>query len=84
MWLKRFLIVVPSMAAPIMPISAGAYWPSRVEIAITLAATAAVPLMLMLFFRIFPILAIYEIEEVEETEGPELEQGPEASGVAAW
>jgi molybdopterin-containing oxidoreductase family membrane subunit len=86
MWLKRFLIVVPSMAAPIMPIGTGAYWPSRVEIAITLAAAAAVPLMLMLFFRIFPILSIHEMEEIaghEEPE-PEPEQGPEASGVAAW
>jgi molybdopterin-containing oxidoreductase family membrane subunit len=84
MWLKRFLIVVPSMAAPIMPIGSGAYWPSRVEIAITLAAAAAVPLMLMMFFRIFPILSIYEMEEVTEHEEPEPEQGPEASGVSAW
>jgi molybdopterin-containing oxidoreductase family membrane subunit len=87
MWLKRFLIVVPSMAAPMMPIGWGAYWPSRVEIAITLAAAAAVPLMLMLFFRIFPILSIYEMEEIAEQEheretAPEPEQ--EAAGVAAW
>jgi molybdopterin-containing oxidoreductase family membrane subunit len=84
MWLKRFLIVVPSMAAPIMPVGSGAYWPSRVEIAITLAAAAAVPLMLMMFFRVFPILSIYEMEEISEHEEPEPEQGPEASGVAAW
>jgi molybdopterin-containing oxidoreductase family membrane subunit len=71
MWLKRFLIVVPSMAAPMMPVGWGAYWPSRVEIAITLAAVAAVPLMLMLFFRIFPILSIYEMEEIAEHEETE-------------
>ncbi|MDO8616387.1 MAG: NrfD/PsrC family molybdoenzyme membrane anchor subunit [Dehalococcoidia bacterium] len=82
MWVKRFLIVVPAMATPLMPMDWGAYWPSRVEIAITLAAVAAVPLMLMLFFRIFPILSIYEMEEFAEHE--ELETGPEASGVAAW
>lgn len=68
MWLKRFLIVVPAMATPIMPVGWGAYWPSRVEIAVTLAAAAAVPLLLMLFFRLFPIISIYEMEEVGEKE----------------
>jgi Ni/Fe-hydrogenase subunit HybB-like protein len=72
-----------------MPIGWGAYWPSRVEIAITLAAAAAVPLMLMLFFRVFPILSIYEIEEIAEQERehepePALEPGQETAGVAAW
>jgi molybdopterin-containing oxidoreductase family membrane subunit len=65
MWLKRFIIVVPSMATPMMPTEWGAYWPSRVEVAVTLAAAAAVPLLLMLFFRIFPIISIYEMEELE-------------------
>jgi molybdopterin-containing oxidoreductase family membrane subunit len=68
MWLKRFLIVVPAMATPMMPTNWGAYWPSRVEIAITLAAAAAVPLLLMLFFRLFPIISIYEMEELAERE----------------
>lgn len=68
MWLKRFLIVVPAMATPIMPVGWGAYFPSRVEIAVTLAAAAAVPLLLMLFFRLFPIISIYEMEEVAEKE----------------
>lgn len=84
MWLKRYLIVVPSMAAPMMPIEFGAYWPSRVEIAITLAAVAAIPLMLMLFFRIFPILSIYEMEEVSEHEGPEPEPSSEPGGLGTW
>ena len=82
MWLKRFLIVVPSMATPMMPVGWGAYWPSRVEIAITLAAAAAVPLMLMFFFRFFPIISIYEMEEMAEHEEPEA--APETAGVAAW
>jgi molybdopterin-containing oxidoreductase family membrane subunit len=86
MWLKRFLIVVPSMAAPIMPVGWGDYWPSRVEVAITLAAVAAIPLMLMIFFRIFPILSIYEMEELthEEEDEPVQEQAQEPAGVAAW
>lgn len=82
MWLKRFLIVVPAMATPMMPIDWGDYWPSRVEIAITLAAVAAVPLMLMLFFRIFPILSIYEMEEIAEHGEPET--AGDTAAVAAW
>jgi hypothetical protein len=35
-----------------------------VEVAITLAAAAAIPLMLMVFFRFFPVLSIYEMEEL--------------------
>jgi Ni/Fe-hydrogenase subunit HybB-like protein len=86
MWLKRYLIVVPSMAAPMMPIEFGAYWPTRVEIAITLAAFAAIPLMLMLFFRIFPILSIYEMEEMAEAEehGAEPEPEAEAGRLGVW
>jgi molybdopterin-containing oxidoreductase family membrane subunit len=72
MWVKRFLIVVPAMATPMMPVQFGAYWPSRVEVAVTLAAAAAVPLLLMLFFRVFPIISIYEMEELESKSAPEV------------
>jgi molybdopterin-containing oxidoreductase family membrane subunit len=72
MWVKRFLIVVPAMATPMMPTTFGAYWPSRVEVAVTLAAAAAVPLLLMLFFRFFPIISIYEMEELEHNSPPEV------------
>lgn len=66
MWLKRFLIVVPSLAQPLMPSDVVVYYPSRVEIAITVGAAAAIPLLMMLFFRIFPIISIFEIEEIAE------------------
>ncbi len=66
MWLKRFLIVVPAMATPIMPVAWGSYMPTRVEGAITLAAAATIPLILMVFFRFFPIISIYEMEEMAE------------------
>ena len=65
MWLKRFLIVVPGLAEPLMPSELTIYWPSQVEIAITVGAAAAIPLMLMFFFRLFPILSIYEMEEAQ-------------------
>ena len=64
MWLKRFLIVIPGLAEPLTPRALEVYWPTWVEIAITLAAAAAIPLLLMVFFRFFPVLSIYEMEEL--------------------
>lgn len=66
MWLKRFLIVVPGLAEPLLPSSLTIYYPSWVEVAITLGAAAAIPLMLMVFFRFFPVMSIYEMEEEAE------------------
>ncbi|MDE3111974.1 MAG: polysulfide reductase NrfD [Chloroflexota bacterium] len=65
MWLKRFLIVVPGMAEPIMPWDWGRYSPSWVEVTITLGSAAAIPLMLILFFRFFPVMSVHELDEVE-------------------
>jgi molybdopterin-containing oxidoreductase family membrane subunit len=72
MWLKRFLIVVPGMAGPIMPWEWGRYAPTWVEIAITLGAAAAIPLMLIVFFRFFPVMSVHEFEEVEAAAEPRL------------
>lgn len=65
MWLKRFLIVVPGMAEPIMPWDWGRYAPSWVEVTITLGSAAAIPLILIIFFRFFPVMSVHEMEEVE-------------------
>ncbi len=65
MWLKRFLIVVPGMAEPLMPWDWGVYHPSWVEISITIGTAAAIPLMLMLFFHFVPVMSVHEMEEVE-------------------
>lgn len=62
MWLKRFLIVVPALSIPVVAGPAGIYSPSWVEMSISLGAAAAIPLLLMLFFRLFPVLAIWEME----------------------
>ncbi|HEX9437267.1 MAG TPA: NrfD/PsrC family molybdoenzyme membrane anchor subunit [Candidatus Limnocylindria bacterium] len=67
MWLKRFLIVVPGMANPIVPWDWGRYQPTWVEIAITAGSAAAIPLMLIVFFRFFPVMSIHEMDEVEGT-----------------
>jgi len=65
MWLKRFLIVVPGMAEPVMPWDWGRYAPTWVEITITIGSAAAIPLILIIFFRFFPVMSVHEMEEVE-------------------
>ncbi len=81
MWLKRFLIVVPGLATPIVPVEWAPYHPSLVEIAVTVGATAFVPLLLMLFFRVFPIISVYEMDEMAEAQGEEPTEGHVAE---AW
>ena len=70
MWIKRFLIVVPGMAEPVMPWDWGRYAPSWVEVTITLGSAAAIPLILILFFRFFPVMSVHEMEEVEGSPEP--------------
>ena len=65
MWLKRFLIVVPGMAEPVMPWDWGRYAPTWVEVTITIGSAAAIPLLLILFFRFFPAMSVHELKEVE-------------------
>lgn len=72
MWIKRFLIVIPPLAHPLIGEQIANYTPSWVEISITLGATAAVPLLLIVFFRFFPVLPVTEmVEEIEHQEGGE-------------
>lgn len=64
MWLKRLLIVVPAVAHPLIAGTWGSFQPTWIALAITVGAAAAIPLLLMLFFKFFPILAIAEMEEM--------------------
>jgi molybdopterin-containing oxidoreductase family membrane subunit len=64
MWLKRYLIVLlPGMTATVSPFSL--YRPTWVELGITLGSVAAIPLGLMVMFRLFPVMSVHEMEEVE-------------------
>ena len=72
MWVKRYLIVVPTLQTPFIPAEAAGitpwYFPSVVEWAITAGAFAAFMLLFTLFSRLFPILSIWETaEDVAET-----------------
>jgi hypothetical protein len=67
MWLKRYLIVVPTLETPFLPASSAGvtphYFPSVVECTITAGAFAAFMLLFTLFSRLFPILSIWETAE---------------------
>jgi molybdopterin-containing oxidoreductase family membrane subunit len=69
MWLKRFIIVIPSMALPLMPYEWGSYHPTWVEYSITAAAFAAFALVFVLFARIFPVISVWEVAEGWEVDG---------------
>ena len=65
MWLKRMIMVTGPATYDRITSAFGAYHFTWTYISITLAATAAVPLLLMLLFRLVPLLSIDEIEETE-------------------
>jgi len=68
MWIKRFLVLVPSLQVPLMPFEFGAYTPTWVEWSITAAAFAAFILIFAIFAKIFPIISIWEVAEENELE----------------
>ncbi|WP_143448202.1 NrfD/PsrC family molybdoenzyme membrane anchor subunit [Kineosporia sp. A_224] len=74
LWLKRYLMVVTPANYDVVTGGHGAYHLTWVRACITLAAVAAVPLLLMLMFRVVPILSVDEIEEVELEERRTLTQ----------
>ncbi|MEX1186855.1 MAG: NrfD/PsrC family molybdoenzyme membrane anchor subunit [Gemmatimonadaceae bacterium] len=78
MWVKRYLIVIPTLQTPFIPAEAAGvstwYFPSPVEWAITAGAFAAFLLLFTLFSRLFPILSIWETaEDVAETKARAME-----------
>ncbi|MDP2719629.1 MAG: NrfD/PsrC family molybdoenzyme membrane anchor subunit [Dehalococcoidia bacterium] len=66
MWIKRFIIVVPSLKVPLMPFEFGTYTPTWVEWSITAAAFAAFVLIFAVFAKIMPLISIWEVAEENE------------------
>lgn len=67
-WLKRYLIVIPSLQHPYLPIqdvdeSYMHYIPTWEEWAITFASFAGVLLIITLFIKLFPVIPIWETAE---------------------
>ncbi len=63
MWVKRFVIIVPTLALPQLTLEWGSYLPTWVEIAITAGSFAAFTLLFLVFSKLFPIVSIWEVEE---------------------
>jgi molybdopterin-containing oxidoreductase family membrane subunit len=76
-WLKRYLIVVPTMQDPFLPIqhvpeNFKVYSPTLIEIAVTVFSFILVLIIITLLSKLFPVLPIYEmIEENEHHENSE-------------
>jgi len=66
MWLERFLIVVPSLSHPRLPIDAPRYTPSWVEWSLFAAFISTFILLYAIFTKLFPIVSIWEIREGRE------------------
>jgi Ni/Fe-hydrogenase subunit HybB-like protein len=66
MWLERFLIVVPSLSHPRLPLTAATYTPSWVEVSLLAGFVAIFILLYAVFTKLFPIVSIWEIQEGRE------------------
>ncbi len=67
-WFKRFLIVIPTMLHPFLPMqeiteASKVYNPTLPEWSITAASLAGATLIITLFVRYFPIISIWELAE---------------------
>ncbi len=62
MWIERFLIIVPSLSHKYLPYTYGNYWPSWVEITITVGTFAGMALLYLLFSKAVPIISIWELK----------------------
>lgn len=67
-WVKRYIIVVPTLLHPFMPIQEvpgdwSSYFPNYIELSITAACLAGIFLVITLFSKFFPMMAVWEVEE---------------------
>ena len=67
-WIKRYIIVIPTLLHPYTPIQNvpmewSEYFPNWVEWSITIGALAGIFLVITLFSKIFPIVSVWEVKE---------------------
>jgi Ni/Fe-hydrogenase subunit HybB-like protein len=66
MWLMRYIIVVPTLSSPFLPVPAEvrlSYLPTWVEWSISAAGFAVFGLLFILFSKIFPIISLWELSK---------------------
>ncbi len=83
MWVKRYFIVVPSLALPLMPYEWALYRPTWVEFSIVIAAFAGFALLLAGLAKLFPLISLWEMEEDLAGEAPAREERPRVGRRAA-
>jgi molybdopterin-containing oxidoreductase family membrane subunit len=66
MWIKRLIIVVPSLSEPLLPYEWGVYTPTLVETFITISSFAGFALIITIFAKFFPIISLEEMAEGSE------------------
>ena len=66
MYLERYTIVVPTLSSPRIPSDTVFYFPTWVEIFITVGFGATFIFLYMLFTKFFPIVSIWEVREGRE------------------
>lgn len=81
-WIKRYLIVIPTLQHPFAPIQDLApawsnYFPTWVEWSIIVGSLAGFILVYILISRLVPIISIWEVEE-----GKKLQSGRNGDGAA--
>ena len=67
-WFKRYLIVIPGLSHPLLPIqdvpeSWKHYTPSLVEMTVVAGTFAGMLLIITLYTRFFPIISVWEVAE---------------------
>jgi len=63
MWLERYFIIISSLSHDFDPYAWGPYFPSLVEIGITLGSFSLFSLLFVLFVRFIPPVSINELKE---------------------
>jgi molybdopterin-containing oxidoreductase family membrane subunit len=69
-WFKRYLIVIPTVQHPYLPIqnvpeSFHTYVPTGIEVSVTLFAFASAILIMTVLAKLFPVITIWELAEEE-------------------
>ncbi len=68
MWIKRFVIIIPTLQVPLEALEFGTYTPSWVEISIISAGFAGFILILAISTKVMPIMPLVEMTEEAEAE----------------
>ncbi len=58
LWVKRFLIVVPSLLYPRLPYAVGSYTPTWVEWSVVVGTVALAAFLYLIFIKLFPIMEL--------------------------